>query len=97
MNFLESWYSTGEQSLVAELQREVQQGHALFGVPVSVLARRQDRDDVLFELHDGSNRLAQVHLSWQPESNLAWPHTQLFVDQDAWLKSMKRDHEEYGA
>lgn len=97
MDYLEPWYSTDEQSLAAELQREAAQGHALFDVPVIVLARRQDRDDVLFELQDGSNRVAQVHLSWQLESNPVWPHTQLFADRDAWLESMKKDHEEYGA
>ena len=95
MKFLEPWHEAHDASLVAELSRELARGHVLFGIPVKVLARRHDRDDVLFELADGSSRLAQVHLTFQVESSSAWPSARLFPDWDAWLESMRRDHDEF--
>jgi hypothetical protein len=64
MNYLEPWYALAEGECIAlraELTRELPPGHALQGIQVKCLARRQDRDDVLFELQDGSGRFASVH------------------------------------
>jgi len=97
MEFLEPWYANEDESLLVELQREMNQEHALFGLPLKVLARRQDRDDVLFEIQDCSGRLAEVHLSWEVESSATWPSAKLFSNLELWLESMKRDHEEYEA
>jgi hypothetical protein len=51
--------------LVLELQREVGPDHPLFSKPTRALAVARDRDDVLFEISEGSTRTyAVVHLTW---------------------------------
>ena len=69
-------HEADRQAFVAELQRELKAGHPLFGVSVRAIGRRYDQDDVLFEFHDGTGRVAEVHLTWvgvneQPP----WPGT----------------------
>jgi hypothetical protein len=76
------------QALQVELQREVGPGHELFGVPVTAVGRREDCDDVLFELRDGTNRIAVVHLTWRGslEKDPIWPATLLFSNFRAWIE-----------
>jgi hypothetical protein len=97
MTLLEPWYEVTDAALVAELHRELAPGHLLYGKNVTVLARRRDRDDVLFELCDGTRRLAQVHLTYATESDPAWPSTQLFDSRAAWAESMRADKAAYDA
>jgi hypothetical protein len=54
-----------DQPLHEELRRELSGRHQLYGVTARAVARRQDNDDVLFELF-GSNapaEFAMVHLT----------------------------------
>jgi hypothetical protein len=69
-----------------ELQRELSAGHSLFGLLVKTLARRQDCDDVLLALQDGTGRVAVVHLIWTycPPERLPWPGTTLFQSLEIW-------------
>ncbi|QTN21547.1 hypothetical protein HZ992_15305 [Rhizobacter sp. AJA081-3] len=100
MNYLEPWYALAEDEcadLSAELTRELPVGHELEGISVKCLARRQDRDDVLFELKDGSGRLAAVHLTWQVESKPPWPSAVIYSGPPEWLAAMKQHHSEYDA
>jgi hypothetical protein len=97
MTYLEPWYAAEDPALVAELSREVGPGHVLSGIPVKVLARRRDRDDVLFKILDGSGRVASVHLTWQVESSPTWPSATVFRNFEEWVDSMNADHAEYGA
>lgn len=97
MEFLQPWYAESAFSLVDELRREVVSGHVLFGVPVRVLARRQDCDDILFQFLDGTGRVAKVHLTWQQESDPSWPSTTVYPNIEEWAESMNTDHEAYGA
>ena len=85
MNFTEPWYAESNTIFVNELRNEITSGHALCDFNISVLARRHDRDDVLFALNDGSNRVAVVHLTWKNEQNPAWPKAMLFESLEAWL------------
>ncbi|MBP2655185.1 MAG: hypothetical protein H6Q73_2754 [Firmicutes bacterium] len=63
-----------------ELYRELCEEHILYGIQVKELARREDRDDVLFLLLDSSNRYAVVHLTWtgKEEKNSYFPATRLY-------------------
>jgi hypothetical protein len=63
-----------------ELRSELCPQHILFGVPARPIGRRQDCDDVLFELLDGSCRLAVVHLTYaqRPEPDPRWPEAEVF-------------------
>jgi hypothetical protein len=82
-----------------ELARELSVGHPLFGLPLHPLARRQDCDDVLFAVDDGSERVALVHLTWKqsaPEKP-PWPITVVYKNFETWVtEGMRTDHEEFG-
>ena len=97
IEFLEPWFTTGNPEFVGELRRELPPGHVLFGVSVSAVARRYDRDEVLFALDDGSGRVAAVHLTYAREAQPTWPSTRLFDSLEAWTESMKLEHDEFGA
>lgn len=95
MNFLEPWYGTNKSELLVELAREVSPGHVLHQTKLEVLARRQDRDDVLFGFCDGSGCVAQVHLTFAAEVNPRFPLTTVFPNLESWLVVMQADHAEY--
>lgn len=62
------WESLEESvriALEAELQKELQIGHSLYGVPVMAIGRRDNQDDVLFQVLDGSGRVADIHLTFE--------------------------------
>lgn len=69
--------------LEAELAREVLPEHVLASVMTTALARRDDRDEVLFLVHGAPFVLAHVHLTWSaPASD--WPDTTTFPSIQAW-------------
>lgn len=91
MEWLAPWYSVSDDlaqvaGMEQELQCELSRGHPLFGAPVKTLARRQDCDDVLFSVQDGTNRVAVVHLTWTRSSPEEPPRpvSTLFANLDAW-------------
>jgi hypothetical protein len=95
MEFLTPWYADTGDALVIELEREVPTGHLLRDVAVRSVARRQDKDDILFALQDGTGRVAVVHLTWHVETDPAWPSVSMFQDLSSWLETMERDHAEF--
>lgn len=78
----DDWYAVTDDSLNAELQRELCPQHILHGIAATVIGRRQSRDDFLFLLQDG--RLAQVHLTWRAETDPRWPAAQIFDSFESW-------------
>ena len=95
MDYVEPWFAVNDPRLAEELRRELPPGHILAGVAVAACAQRQDRDDVLFEILDGSGRLALVHLTHQAESDPRWPLTTVFSTETEWVASMAADHDDY--
>ena len=76
-----------------ELQRELKPGHSLFGLPVAAIGRSYDQHDVLFELRDGSGRVAEVHLTWAGEKEKPpWPGTALFDSLAAWVEAVREEY-----
>ncbi|MEM9154794.1 MAG: hypothetical protein AAGB13_07100, partial [Cyanobacteria bacterium P01_F01_bin.33] len=67
--FIEPWElierdaTIAQRSLEREACKEIPPGHPLYGKALTALARRRDRDEVLFEI-DGGPLLACVHLTW---------------------------------
>jgi hypothetical protein len=62
------WHSIADdaaqiEGMQRELRRELSTGHPLFAMPTRAIARRQDCDDALFSIEDGSGRVAVVHLT----------------------------------
>lgn len=83
-----------------ELRRELGREHPLAGVAVLALARRQDCDDVLFQLLDGSGSVAVVHLTWTQSASERppWPGTTLYSSLALWVEEgMKEDHADFVA
>jgi len=105
MEWLVPWYSVSDESAQAEamereLYRELAEGHPLHGFRVRTLGRRQDCDDVLFAVEDGSERVAVVHLTWtySPPDRLPWPVTTFYPGFEAWIvEGMRADHDEFQA
>jgi hypothetical protein len=88
--------SAESDSLRAELSREVASGHPLYGVPVVVIACRDDCDDVLIEYK--SELFAVVRLTWtgRAESDPRWPDTRFFGTLRDWIEHcMKPDASDY--
>lgn len=78
-----------------QLARETSSGHILHGVAVRLIGRGNG-DDALFELLDGSGRVAEVHLVWQGRQTPPWPTTEIFSNLDEWrIKRMLLEHEEW--
>jgi hypothetical protein len=83
-----------------QLGRELAAGHPLFGLPVRALGRRQDCDDVLFAIEDGTGRVAVVHLTWtsNPPERPPYPWAIIFRSFEAWVvEGMQADAAEFGA
>lgn len=93
MELVNGWYSITQNldqvaAMGRELQRELAPSHSLFGSPVEAIARRNDRDDVLFRLLDGTGRVAVVHLTWRLSSPevTGWPFTLMYPSLQAWTE-----------
>ena len=103
MDWLLPWHSIADDSnevtgMERELRRELSAGHPLYGLPVRAMARRQDCDDVLFALADGTGRVAVVHLTWthSPPEAPPWPVTVVYPTIERWAEQvMKPDHDEF--
>lgn len=74
----------------AELEVETRKGHPLFGLFVRAIGRRYDQDKVLFELRDGSGRVAEVHLTWGGKKEKPpTPDTSVHPDLATWATSVR--------
>ncbi|WP_287970274.1 hypothetical protein [Microcystis sp. LE19-195.1E] len=71
--------------LLSELRRELPAGHQLFGQEVQAIARRDDRDDVLFRSREESGPVFWVHLTWCVESDPKWPWSEVYESLEDFL------------
>lgn len=73
------WVIPDEMSVVleTELEREISADHILHGKKSLAVARRMDRDDVVFWL-DELEKFAVVHLTYAKETSKDFPRTELF-------------------
>jgi hypothetical protein len=65
-------------------------------MPVRAIGKQPGSDDVLFEILDGSGRVADVHLTWAARSHESpWPLCGIWPSLDAWAEgAMKPLHDE---
>lgn len=77
--------------VLAELRREVPQGHALEGRRLLPLARRIDRDEVLVQELRSDGLVWVVHLTWKPASNPTFPAARSFANLLAFVESSETD------
>ncbi|QLY77851.1 hypothetical protein [Clostridium intestinale] len=97
--WLEPWYClcTEGSSFEQELYKELGKNHVLNNKKVSVIGRRYDRDDFLFEINDIEFKLAVVHLTFSgKDESGTYPKTKLYKDLDDWInRCMLPDHTEF--
>lgn len=94
------WHPVAEQqgeALLRELKSELSKRHVLHGIAVRAVGQRQDCDDVVFELLDGSGRFAVVHLTFarHPEPDPRWPETTLFENWADFERQTQSDAAEW--
>lgn len=98
MEFLEPWESEASSAFLDELNKEISDKHILKGTKLTVVARRIDRDDVLFQYQDIPDKYVQVHLTWKSneESDAKWPKTKIYDALEEWVNEvMLQDNKEY--
>ncbi|MCG6916294.1 MAG: hypothetical protein LJE89_01980 [Deltaproteobacteria bacterium] len=68
----------------------------LFGLPLKLIGRGND-DDALFEILDGTGRVAVVHLIWaKKQERLPFPGTEISENIKAFYeRRMRPEHEEW--
>ncbi len=72
--------ATVAQSLEAELQRELPQGHLLFGAPVEAFGHSPGSDDVLFRHRGKPDRSTFAHLTWVGHTEMNAQHPTVEFD-----------------
>lgn len=75
----EPWYWT-DSDMVNQLNFEINDDHLLATKSVKTIARRQDNDDVLFEILNDEYKYAVVHLTWAQHKEISreYPRTKLY-------------------
>lgn len=89
-NFCQAWES--------QLRREVGPLHVPFDKPATLIARRFDTDDALFQVSE--QRVAEVHLTWSrgPESDPTWPNASVYETLEDWARErMSEQHRQWAA
>jgi len=97
-DILEPWIPESSTIFLDELNDELPNNHILYGAELTVVARRLDKDEVLFQFQENPNKYVQVHLTWKRdnESNPAWPRFIIFNSLEEWINQvMILDHKEY--
>jgi hypothetical protein len=94
IHYLKPWHSANID-LSVQLHREINIKHILYGKEVITIARRQDNDDVLFELEGADFKYAMVHLTWAQQTlkDSKYPTTIFYKDwQDVYENRILVDH-----
>ena len=101
MDWLEPWTSTeGSEAaylktFAEQLARETSHGHELHRLAVRLIGRGNG-DDALFEILDGSGRVAEVHLDWQGKQKPPWPSSVVYGSLAEWRENrMIPEHKEW--
>ncbi|MDR7017852.1 hypothetical protein [Acinetobacter sp. 3657] len=77
-----------------ELKRELILGHVLFDKKAVAIARKEGEDDILFFFENQEDQYAEVHLTWNHETNPILPSTLLFRSFNDWKKTIEDDDSE---
>ena len=88
----------GPDAIVAELHREMPEGHRLYGLAMKAIAVHVEagQKDYVFATNDVSKPIACVHLTFSVESDPRWPMTNVFPNLPAWCAAMKTDYDRAG-
>ena len=86
--YLKPWHSD-DTDLTVQLHREINKNHILYGKPVKTIARRQDNDDVLFEVDSADFKYSMVHLTWSQKilDDSRYPRTETYKNWEEVYKN----------
>ena len=93
VEFKNPWFKT-DQDLTKQLKVEIGKNHVLADKKIKTIARREDNDDVLYEIIDNETNYAIVHLTWKSSkhSNPNYPRTQIFKDLEEVQEQINEDN-----
>lgn len=84
---------TGDGKLEDEARREIGRGHVLWNKELRAIARRLDRDDVLFGLRQ-TPQVASVHLTWSGKrESPPWPSAVIYPTMLEWFENLETELE----
>lgn len=86
-SFQEPWIEDNNIAFVEELRREIVENHVLSGVSLKTIARRLDRDDILFKLFELPNKYVEVHLTWTKETSKDYPRYIFYNSFEEWIRN----------
>ena len=88
--FLEPWIPETSMIFLEELHKEISENHILYGVNLDVIARREDKDEVLYQYKTNPHKYVQVHLTWKMDKEIdpRWPRTREFNSFDHWVNEV---------
>ena len=95
--YLKPWHSDNKD-LTVQLHREINKRHVLYNKQVKTIARRQDNDDVLFEVDNADFKYAMVHLTWSQKTlkDSKYPRTETYKSwQDAYENRIIIDNQDW--
>lgn len=96
--YIEPWISEYSSTYLEELYKEISEDHLLYGIALNVVARRLDKDEVLFQFKENSNKYVQVHLTWKKDKEIdpKWPKSRVYNSFEDWATEvMLIDNKEY--
>lgn len=97
LNLVEPWQPADNPTFYEnELKKEVTFFHPLRWKKVMAIGIRSHRDDVLFEVLNGSPKYAVVHLTYAKEHLCKFPTTHFYKDwEDLYKNRLLEDHKEW--
>ena len=100
--FIEPWFPIEEYpesnkgAMEEEAEKEIATGHPLYGKKLHAIARREDKDDVLFRVGT-QDKVAVLHLTWSGHAEAeGYPCTAIYESLSMFISTrMKEDVESY--
>lgn len=75
------------KKLLDQLIKDVGQKHVLFGAKLTTIARRYDRDDVLYQYVNEPQKYVEVHLTWSFNIDERWPDAKIYDSFEDWFEN----------
>lgn len=97
--FLEPWVAADSNlTIMAELQKELNQQHPLFGKALELIGRSLQSDDCLFKIAGSRPEYCVVHLTWtgRRETSPTFPATAFYTSWESFTEEVMRPlHQDY--
>ena len=101
--FLDPWWATDgdsgpwEQRFLNQLQTQLGPDHVMYGLPVRIVGSYGASTALLFEILDGTGRLAVISVTWENvEHSLSLPDTTIYPSFEAFkTERMMPEHAEH--